>query len=122
MKVGQIYFGVDRNLALANFLSAVGEGWPLQPRVIDEDWSHFELTVVPPNGQLNIRSLHPIAASSPWVSVPLNYHADDRIRICELKPRPKHSYFQPYTPASRGAVDADLREFIEKNRYKGGVS
>ncbi|MBT2333608.1 hypothetical protein J7E49_06785 [Variovorax paradoxus] len=104
------------NLAFGAFVSAVGDKWPLQPRVGDEDWSHFALKVIPPNGQLTIRCLHPIAASGPWVSVPLNYPEDARIRVCEVAPREKNSYFQPYAPKSLGPVDADLSGFIRKGR------
>lgn len=107
------------NLAFRSFVSAFGDKWPLLPQVGDEDWSHFALTVVPPNGQLNIRCLHPIAGSGPWVSVPLNYPEDVRIRVCEVKPRAKNSYFQPYAPMSLGRVDADLTDFIREGRYAG---
>jgi hypothetical protein len=68
------------------YLSAVGEGWRLFPKVEDAKWSFFviERTSAPNRKTITIRSTAPEAAGSPYVSV---VGPERVVRICEKTAR-----------------------------------
>jgi hypothetical protein len=94
-----------------SFVSAIGVGWPLFPRVEDEDWSRFRV-LINSDGTINLSSTHPIAKDGPFISV----IGESRIlRIAEREPRKEWSYFRLY------GVRTYLRElgaFVTDSTYK----
>ncbi|HCY64414.1 MAG TPA: hypothetical protein DHV59_16630 [Oxalobacteraceae bacterium] len=94
-----------------SFLSAIGVGWPLFPRVEDEDWSRFQVHINS-DGTINLSSTHPLAKDGPFISV----ISESRIlRVAEREPRKEWSYFRLYD------VQTYLREldaFVTDSTYK----
>lgn len=74
------------------FISAIGEGWPLFPRVEDDSWSHFNL-IENADGTICLKCSHPLSDNS-FVSV----IGEERIvRVAEKSPRQPWSYFTPFS-------------------------
>lgn len=77
-------------------ISAIGNGWPLFPRIEDFNWAKFKIKPSTNNRSINIQSAHPIANSS-WVSAVQSDHPNVKIiRICEATPIEGWSDFTPY--------------------------
>jgi hypothetical protein len=87
-----------------SFISAIGQGWPLNAQVEDDTWSRFVVEYIADIGAFTIKSTQPIAAGSPYVSVVGNGKG---LRICEATPREKWSYFQPFIPNGTPATSLD---------------
>jgi hypothetical protein len=92
------------------FVSAIGAGWPLFPRVEDESWSRFKLEINK-DGTICFASVQPIAKDGAYVSV----IGESRIlRIAEKTPRQPWSYFIPY---SADSIIKDITSFVSANKY-----
>lgn len=87
-----------------SFVSAIGEGWPLFAEVEDDSWSRFTINYRKDIGAFTIKSTQPIAASGAYVSVA---DSGKLLRICEVAPREKWSYFQPFIPTGVPATNLD---------------
>lgn len=89
-----------------SFCSAFGKDWPLQPRVADEQWSHFDVTM-DASGAITIESTASIAraANCSFLSLPSNYDVDKSLRVCEAKPVPVRGTFHAYELGAFPGVD-----------------
>ncbi|WP_143490855.1 hypothetical protein [Pseudomonas sp. Bc-h] len=92
------------SIAKQMFVSAIGPTRQLAARVQDERWSRFTIEYLEAIGAFTIKSSHPSAAASPYVSV---VGPGRNLYVCDAAPQQGWSYFQPFVPTGMPATNVD---------------
>lgn len=106
-------------LKYQSFCSGFGAGYPIKPKVADEQWSHFEVQM-DLDYAITIKSFVK-ENPGPYVALPSNWQTgahDNRFRICEATRIIGRGTFHAYT-FSQSLEKFDPEEFrwIENNSY-----